>query len=97
MPAEAASATRAAAPARLRAGSQVAGDNDPNRLDPAGHVEHRVEAAFDEDVFVLGGPLTALRLLASLLDPEELKALVIVFVTAGDRCEVIAAAPRERG
>jgi hypothetical protein len=80
------------AAASFVAGVEVAGDHDADRLDPTRHVEHRVEAALDEDVFVLGGPLPPRRLLTSLLDTEELEALVIVVVTAGDRCEVVAAA-----
>jgi len=80
------------AAAAFVAGVEVAGDHDPNRLDPTRHVEHRVEATFDEDVFVLGGSLPPRRLLTGLLDTEELEALVVVVMTAGDRGKVVAAA-----
>ena len=83
------------AAAALVAGVEVARDHDADRFDPTRYVEHRVEAAFNKDVFVLGSPLPASRLLACLLDAEELETLVVIVVATRDRREVVAAASRE--
>jgi len=81
--------------AALVAGVEVAGDHDADRLHPTRHVEDRVQAALDEDVFVLRSPRPPLRLLACLFDAEELETLIVILVTAGDGREVVAPAPGE--
>ena len=86
------SAAAAFAAAGAAAGVEIARDDDPDRLDPARHVEHRAEAAFDDDVVVLGVQFAPARLTARLLEAEELETLVVIVTAACDRCEIAAAA-----
>jgi hypothetical protein len=76
---------------------EVAGDDDADRLDPAGDVEHGIETALGDDVvlFVGGPPLPRRSVLSGLLEPEELEALVVVLVGAGHRREIVAASAAE--
>jgi hypothetical protein len=81
---------------RTAPGIEIPRDHDADRLDPAGHVEHGVEAAFGEDLLVLGVSRAARRVLAGLLDPQEFETLVVLVAAARHRREVIATATRVR-
>lgn len=86
------SAAALAAPT-LIAGVKVSGDHDTDGFDPAGYIEDSAQPALLEDVFVARIPRPAGRILARLLDTEELETLVVVVVTPGDRRKVVATSP----
>ena len=88
-----------AGPRRPRTGVEIAGDHDPDRLDPTGHVEHVAQAALGEDLVVLrartlepGRPV-----MAGILEPEKLEPLIVLIATSGDRCELVATPAGEAG
>ena len=76
------------------AGVEIAGDHDPDRLDPTRDVEDRPQPALGEHVVVgrVASRFTARRGRA-LLDPEVLESLVVLLESSGHRCEVVAPRP----
>jgi hypothetical protein len=81
---------------RPAASVEVAGDHDPDRLHPAGHVAHVVETALGEDLIVFRTTLAARSLAAGLLDAEEVEPLVILVVAVADGLEVGTTAAGQR-
>lgn len=85
----------AAVRTRATAGVEIAGDHDPDRLHPARHVAHGVEAALGDHV-VFGMPLLAPRLIVGgIFDAEELEPFVVLVIAARHGSEVVAAAAGE--
>lgn len=85
----------AAVHSRPAAGIEIAGDDDADRLDPAGHVTDGVEAALGEDLVILRMRLPPRCVPARLLDAEELEPLIILVVPSCHRREVGPPAPRQ--
>jgi len=78
---------------RPAAGIEIAGDDDADRLDPAGHVANGVETALLEDVILLDVPgLAPWRLVAGFFDTQELQPLVVLLETARHRREIVTTA-----
>jgi len=77
---------------RPASGVEVACDHDADRLDPAGNVEDRPEAALGEDVVLIVGilPRSPPRGGVAVLDAEVLEPLVILVAASGDRSKVVA-------
>lgn len=74
-----------------RTGVEVPGDHDPDRFDPARHVEDAPKSALREDLLGFGGHSFMARraVLTGLLETEEIEPLVVLVAAARHGREVI--------
>jgi hypothetical protein len=74
--------------ARLTAAVEISGNDDPDRLDPAGYVPHGVQARFSEQFVIFRSRAVATSVWfgggCRLIEAQKLQALIILIAAIRD-------------